>query len=126
MRVLLVDDEVEFLELMKKRLSRRGFEVFTANEGSKALNLIAEALKSEEAEAYKVVVLDVRMPGMDGLETLRGIKKIAPALPVILLTGHAAVGIAMEGLELGAFDYMLKPVPIEDLISKMEEAVQSA
>ena len=123
MRVLIVDDEVEFLELMEKRLSRRGFEVVTASDGQKGLACLEASLK--EAEGFGVVVMDVRMPGMDGLETLRHMKERAPEVPVILLTGHAAVGVAMEGLELGAFDYMLKPVPIGELIVKMEEAMQA-
>ncbi|MBQ7608456.1 MAG: response regulator [Desulfovibrionaceae bacterium] len=124
MRALIVDDEVEFLELMEKRLSRRGIEVVTASDGKKALEALTSALG--EGKVFSVVVMDVRMPGMDGLETLRHMKEQAPAIPVILLTGHAAVGVAMEGLELGAFDYMLKPVPIAELIVKMEEAVQAA
>ncbi|MBO4369676.1 MAG: response regulator [Desulfovibrio sp.] len=126
MRVLIVDDEVEFLELMEKRLSRRGLEVVTANDGKTALARVEESLAQGGDNVFKVVVMDVRMPGMDGLETLRNMKNIAPNLPVILLTGHAAVGVAMDGLELGAFDYMLKPVPIAELISKMEEAIAAA
>ena len=126
MRVLIVDDEVEFLELMEKRLSRRGLNVVVASDGKQALARVQESLEQAQPdEQLKVVVMDVRMPGMDGLETLRAMKKIAPKIPVILLTGHAAVGVAMEGLELGAFDYMLKPVPIGELIIKMEEAIQS-
>ena len=124
MRVLIVDDEVEFLELMEKRLSRRGLTVLTASNGKDALKIVTEATGNQDND-LKVVVMDVRMPGMDGLETLQQMKEIAPKIPVILLTGHAAVGVAMEGLELGAFDYMLKPVPIGELITKMEEAVQS-
>ncbi|MCR4666035.1 MAG: response regulator [Desulfovibrio sp.] len=123
MRVLIVDDELEFLELMEKRLSRRGLEVVTAADGKTALARVEESVKEPEENRLKVVVMDVRMPGMDGLETLRQMKSIASDLPVILLTGHAAVGVAMDGLELGAFDYMLKPVPITELIAKMEEAI---
>ena len=124
MRVLIVDDEVEFLELMEKRLSRRGLEVVTVSDGQSALQQVEASMTANTP--FKVVVMDVRMPGMDGLETLRNMKKLAPQVPVILLTGHAAVGVAMEGLELGAFDYMLKPVPIGELIVKMEEATKSA
>ena len=126
MRVLMVDDEQEFLELMVKRLAKRGVDVLTASDGQEALAKVAESVSLSNDEQIKVVVLDVRMPGMDGLATLREMKKIAPQIPVILLTGHAAVGTAVEGLELGAFDYMLKPVPIGELILKMEEAMHSA
>ncbi|MBQ7457038.1 MAG: response regulator [Desulfovibrio sp.] len=121
MRALIVDDDVEFLTLMEKRLSKRGIVVETAMDGAKALEAMERA---ENDDAFSVVVMDVRMPGMDGIETLRCMKAKAPNIPVILLTGHAAVAVATDGLELGAFDYMLKPVPIEDLIAKMEEAIR--
>lgn len=126
MRVLIVDDEQEFLELMAKRLTKRGFTVITADDGPKALAKVQESLAAGPEDSLNVAIMDVRMPGMDGLETLREMKKIAPHIPVILLTGHAAVGVAMEGLELGAFDYMLKPVPLEELIDKMHEAIQAS
>ncbi|WP_165177290.1 response regulator [Desulfovibrio sp. ZJ369] len=125
MRVLIVDDEVEFLQLMEKRLSRRGMAVSTAPDGQSALALL-EAAQASDEEMFRVVVMDVRMPGMDGLETLRRMKQKAPALPVILLTGHACMGVAVQGMDLGAYDYMLKPVGISELIIKMEEAVGSA
>ncbi|MTJ92376.1 MAG: response regulator [Desulfovibrio sp.] len=124
MRALFVDDEVEFLELMHKRLSRRGMEVVTAPDGQTALKLLDEAMQS--GQAFEIVVMDVRMPGMDGLETLRHMKEKAPKIPVILLTGHACMGVAVQGLDLGAYDYMLKPVAISELIIKMEEAARSA
>ena len=125
MRVLFVDDEVEFLQLMEKRLSRRGMEVSTAPDGQSALDMLGAVL-AEGGEIFKVVVMDVRMPGMDGLETLRHMKAKAPELPVILLTGHACMGVAVQGMDLGAYDYMLKPVSISELIIKMEEAARSA
>ncbi|CAK7053985.1 MAG: Regulatory protein AtoC [Desulfovibrio sp.] len=125
MRALFVDDELEFLELMQKRLARRGMEVVTAPDGQTALNMVEENLASG-GEPFNIVVMDVRMPGMDGLETLRHMKQKCPGLPVILLTGHACMGVAVEGLDLGAYDYMLKPVAISELIIKMEEAVRSA
>ncbi|AMD89554.1 response regulator [Desulfovibrionaceae bacterium] len=125
MRVLFVDDEVEFLQLMEKRLSRRGMEVSTAPDGQSALDML-DAVLAEGGEMFKVVVMDVRMPGMDGLETLRHMKAKAPELPVILLTGHACMGVAVQGMDLGAYDYMLKPVSISELIIKMEEAARSA
>ena len=124
MRALFVDDEVEFLELMHKRLTRRGMEVVTAPDGQPALKLLDQAI--QEGQTFEIVVMDVRMPGMDGLETLRHMKEKAPKIPVILLTGHACMGVAVQGLDLGAYDYMLKPVAISELIIKMEEAARSA
>ena len=124
MRALFVDDEVEFLELMHKRLTRRGMEVVTAPDGLTALKLLDQAMQS--GQTFEIVVMDVRMPGMDGLETLRHMKEKAPKRPVILLTGHACMGVAVQGLDLGAYDYMLKPVAISELIIKMEEAARSA
>ena len=125
MHALFVDDEVEFLQLMEKRLSRRGMTIVTAPDGQSALDIVTEAMKQPET-MFQVVVMDVRMPGMDGLETLRHMKKIAPKLPVLLLTGHASRGVAVQGMDLGAYDYMLKPVAINELIIKMEEAVRAA
>jgi DNA-binding response OmpR family regulator len=124
MRALFVDDEVELLELMHKRLTRRGMDVITAPDGQTALNLLDQAM--QEGQTFEIVVMDVRMPGMDGLETLRHMKEKAPKIPVILLTGHACMGVAVQGLDLGAYDYMLKPVAISELIIKMEEAARSA
>ena len=124
MRALFVDDEVEFLELKHKRLSRRGMDVVTAPDGQTALNLLDQAIQA--GQTFEIVVMDVRMPGMDGLETLRHMKEKAPKIPVILLTGHACMGVAVQGLDLGAYDYMLKPVAISELIIKMEEAARSA
>ena len=124
MRALFVDDEVEFLELMEKRLTRRGMEVVTAPDGQSALDKLNQALQA--GQPFEIVVMDVRMPGMDGLETLRHMKEKAPKIPVILLTGHACMGVAVQGLDLGAYDYMLKPVAISELIIKMEEAARSA
>ena len=124
MRALFVDDEVEFLELMHKRLSRRGMDVVTAPDGQTALNLLDQAIQA--GQTFEIVVMDVRMPGMDGLETLRHMKEKAPQIPVSLLTGHACMGVAVQGLDLGAYDYMLKPVAISELIIKMEEAARSA
>ena len=119
MHILVVDDEAEFLSLIQKRLSRRNMDVSTADNGASALELVQE-------HSFDVVVMDVRMPGMDGLATLRRMKEIKPSLPVILLTGHASLGVAVNGMELGAFDYMLKPVAINELILKLEDAARSA
>lgn len=119
MRILIVDDETEFLNLIEKRLTRRNMEVAVASGGAAALELARE-------RDFDAVIMDVRMPGMDGLEALRRLKELRPGLPVILLTGHASLGVAVSGMELGAFDYMLKPVAINELIIKVEDAVRSA
>lgn len=126
MHVLIVDDEKEFLELMQKRLSRRSMEVTTAADGKTALDCVRSNIIGPDEARFKVVVMDVLMPGMDGLETLQQMKAIAPQLPVILLTGHAAMDVAVQGLDSGAYDYMLKPVAISELIMKMEDAIRSA
>lgn len=97
-RVLLVDDEVVFTTNMSKILSRRGFEVRAVNDGESAI----EAIEDEE---YDVVVLDLRMPGMDGIAALKVMKRKRPLLEVIILTGHGSVESGIQGMNLGAFDY---------------------
>ena len=113
--VLLVDDEVPFVETMTKRLSRRQLMVLPAYSGR-------EALEKLKKNAVDVVILDVKMPGMDGIETLREIKKAHPLVEVIMLTGHATVETAVEGMRLGAFDYLMKPCEIDELLAKVDEA----
>ena len=113
--VLLVDDEVPFVETMTKRLSKRQLMVLPAYSGREALEKLAE-------NAVDVVILDVKMPGMDGIQTLREIKKAHPLVEVIMLTGHATVETAVEGMRLGAFDYLMKPCEIEELLAKVKEA----
>ena len=113
--ILLVDDEAEFIETLGKRLTRRGLGVLLANSGQEALDLIA-------ANEIDVVVLDVKMPGMDGIEALQKIKALKPDLEVLMLTAHANVEVAMRGMELGAFDYLMKPVELEDLLYKIQDA----
>ncbi len=114
-KVLVVDDEEDFLAILVKRLSKRGVTVFEAKSGSEALSLIGR-------EPIDVVVLDVRMPGLDGIETLKAIKQIDPWIEVIMLTGHANVEVAVKGMELGAFDYLMKPMNIDDLLFKLQDA----
>jgi DNA-binding NtrC family response regulator len=116
--VLLVDDEAPFVETMAKRLDKRGVSVSVALSGPEALKIIGDGGPSK----IDVVVLDVKMPGMDGLETLAAIKAEHPTLEVIMLTGHATVESAIEGMKRGAFDYLMKPCDMEVLISKVEEA----
>lgn len=114
-RVLLVDDEIEFLETLVKRLKKRKLNVTSAESGRKALEII-------QSDPIDVVVLDVRMPDMDGLETLKEIKKLKPSIEVIMLTGHASVEVAIQGMELGAFDYLMKPMDIDELLFKLQDA----
>ena len=113
--VLLVDDEPEFLETLVKRLTKRGLNIRTAKNGQEALAVI-------RGKGIDVAVLDVRMPGIDGIQTLREIKKLDPLMEVIMLTGHASIEVAIEGMELGAFDYLMKPADIDELFYKLQDA----
>ena len=115
-KVLLVDDEVPFVKTMTKRLTKRDLHIASAFSGQEALD------KIEEDRSIEVVILDVKMPGMDGTETLREIKRKFPLVEVIMLTGHATVESGIEGMKLGAFDYLMKPCDIDQLISKVKEA----
>jgi DNA-binding NtrC family response regulator len=114
--IMLVDDEVPFVEAMTKRLTRRDLEVQQAFSGRDALQKLVEGGKTE------VVILDVKMPGMDGIETLQAIKRKVPMVEVIMLTGHATVESALEGMKGGAFDYLLKPCDMDHLMAKVSEA----
>lgn len=116
-RILIVDDEERYRTTLAKRLQERQIEAFTVGSGLEALAEIKHRL-------YDVVVLDVKMPGMDGIETLKEIKKAKPGLEVILLTGHASVDTAVEGMRLGAYDYVLKPCELEKLLEKINGAYQ--
>lgn len=114
-RVLLVDDEEDFLSTLVKRLKKRSLDVLAARNGAMALDIIA-------TEPVDVVVLDFKMPDMDGLETLKQIKRVRPSAEVIMLTGHADVEVALDGMEMGAFDYLLKPADIDELVYKIQDA----
>ena len=114
--VLLVDDEVPFVETITKRLTKRKLDVKSAYGGQEALDEL------EKSSGLEVVILDVKMPGMDGIETLKNIKSKFPLVEVIMLTGHATVESAIEGMKLGAFDYLMKPCDIDVLIAKVQEA----
>jgi DNA-binding NtrC family response regulator len=115
-KVLFVDDEIPFVEAMSRRLTKRELEVIPAHDGESALKKLAED------GTIEVVILDVKMPGMDGIETLKEIKRRFPLAEVIMLTGHATVESAIEGMKTGAFDYLMKPCEIEHLMSKVREA----
>ena len=114
-RALLVDDEEEFLKTLVKRLKKRNVNAQGAGTGEEALMIL-------DRNPVDVVVLDVRMPGMDGIEVLREIKKNFPLIEVVMLTGHASMEVAIEGMEIGAFDYLMKPVDIDDLVYKLQDA----
>lgn len=116
--VLLVDDEAPFLETMTKRLEKRNLDVKTALSGQSALETL------EKNPSIDVIILDVKMPGMDGIETLRKIKAGYPLSEVIMLTAHATVESAIEGMKLGAFDYLMKPCDMDQLMGKVQEATQ--
>jgi DNA-binding NtrC family response regulator len=118
--ILLVDDEVPFVEAMTRRMAKRGYNVVTAFSGQEAL----EELASKEGRKIEAVILDVKMPGMNGLETLVAIKREYPLMEVIMLTGHATVESAIEGMKMGAYDYLMKPCDIEVLSSKLNESVE--
>ncbi len=114
-KVLIVDDEKDFVEMFSLRLQETGERVFTAYSGQECLEVL-------ENETIDVVVLDIKMPGMDGIETLREIKKRHPIVEVILLTGHGAIETAVSGMKLGAYDYLLKPADVEEMAAKLEGA----
>jgi DNA-binding NtrC family response regulator len=113
--VLLVDDEKDFLDTLVKRLKKRHLEALSATGGREAIAIV-------NSEPVDVVVLDVKMPDMNGIDTLREIKRTRPSAEVIMLTGHADLEVAMEGMELGAFDYLMKPVDIDELLYKIQDA----
>ncbi len=115
--VLLVDDEAEFVETFSERLVLRDLEISKAFSGEEALQVL------EENTNVEVVILDVKMPGMDGIETLGEIKKKFSLVEVIMLSGHADVESAIDGMKQGAFDYLLKPCDMDQIIAKVTEAV---
>ncbi len=114
-RVLIVDDEDEFVQVLSERLTLRDFDVTTVSSGAGAI---------EEVENYNfdIVILDVQMPGISGIDVLREIKTLKPLIEVIMLTGHATVDTAIEGMRLGAYDFLLKPLDTDDLNAKICKA----
>jgi len=117
-KVLVVDDEAQFLETLVNRLGKRNIEATGVQSGEEALELIQKRI-------FDVVILDIKMPGgMDGIEVLRRIKNIRPLTEVILLTGHGSIETSIEGMKLGAFDYLLKPVKLEELLEKLAQAFE--
>jgi len=116
-RILIVDDEERFRKTLGKRLMERELDIETAGSGEEAINLVKNKL-------FDVIILDVKMPGLDGVETLRELKKISPLVEVIMLTGHASVDSAIEGMRLGAYEYLMKPCNIDELLEKVNGAYQ--
>ena len=116
-KILLVDDEVVFTTNMSKLLTNRGYKVTAANSGDAAIQAL-------EKENFDVVVLDLKMPGMDGLTTLKEIKKLGLFTETLILTGHGSIDTALEAIKLGAYDYLTKPCEIDDLLGKIEGAWQ--
>ena len=115
LRVLFVDDEDDFRETIVKRLNARKIQAMGAESGVRALEIVKD-------NDFDVIVLDVKMPGMDGMETLSRIKQAHPRVEVIMLTGHANVDVAIRGMEQGAFDYLMKPAEMDDLYYKIQDA----
>ena len=113
--ILLVDDEVAFANNLQKLLSKRGYDVIVVYNGSDAVNAVGE-------KEFDVIVLDMKMPEMDGIATLKKIKQKMPHVEVVILTGHGSVESGIEGMQLGAFDFLIKPVRIDDLQEKVSEA----
>ncbi|MGD8562270.1 MAG: response regulator [Desulfarculaceae bacterium] len=115
MKLMLVDDEERFLQTTNKLLAKKGYEAVTATSG-------AEALDKLEVSIIDVVILDVKMPGMDGVETLKQIKSRFPLVEVIMLTGHGTINSAVDGMKTGAFDYLTKPCDLDELLAKALDA----
>jgi DNA-binding NtrC family response regulator len=116
--ILVVDDEGDFLETLMNRLRKRNIGTIGCASGEEAVRLAKQ-------HQFDVVILDIKMPGgMDGIETLREIKRIRPEAAVILLTGHASLETSVEGMKQGAYDYLLKPIRLEDLLEKLVQALE--
>lgn len=116
-KVLIVDDEPDFIETTMKRMCRNGVRCESAESGEEAIEKIRKG-------DIDVVLLDVKMPGMDGVETLRAIKRMKPLIEVVMLTGHASVESGIEGMKLGAFDYLMKPIEFDRLVEKLSDAYE--
>ena len=117
-KILFVDDEKPFVETMMKRLRKREMDVMPAYDGQEALQFL------EQNSGIEVVILDIKMPKMDGMTALKEIKSKYPLIEVIMLTGHATVETGIEGMKMGAFDYLMKPCEMDQLIAKVNEAAK--
>lgn len=116
-KLLIVDDEIEFATTLAERMELRGIATQTANNGKEALEMV-------HSSPPDVVILDLKMPDMSGLEVLERIKTMQPAIEVIMLTGHGSTASGIEGMEKGAFDYIMKPVDLNDLLEKLKLAYE--
>ena len=114
-RVLLVDDETIFTKNMSKLLKNRGYQVTAVNSGD-------GAIRELEQNHFDVIVLDLKMPGMDGIATLKEIMKLGLFTETLILTGHGSIDTALEAMKLGAYDYLTKPCEIDELVAKIEAA----
>ncbi|MDD3813672.1 MAG: response regulator [Desulfocapsaceae bacterium] len=114
-KLLIVDDEIEFAETLAERMELRGIATQTANNGKEALEMV-------HSSPPDLVILDLKMPDMSGLEVLQSIKSMHPSIEVIMLTGHGSTASGIEGMEKGAFDYIMKPVDLNDLLEKLKLA----
>ncbi len=116
-RILLVDDETVFANNMSKLLNRRGYQVTAVNSGDAALQALMN-------NSFDVMVLDLKMPGVDGIAVLHEMRKLGLFTEVLVLTGHGSIDTALEAIQLGAYDYLTKPCEIAELVSKIEAAVE--
>jgi two-component system OmpR family response regulator len=116
-KVLVVDDEADFLETIVRRLQRRDIDAAGVDSGEKAIEFL-------ERQEVDVVILDVRMKGMDGIDTLKELKKRWPKVEVVMLTGHGSYESGIEGMQLGAYDYIMKPAKFDELIIKVRQAYE--
>jgi len=116
-RLLIVDDEIPFTSNLLKLLSRKGYEVSAVNDGYSALRIIEE-------QEFDVVILDQKMPGIDGVTTLKELKKKRPHMEVIMLTGHGSIESGIQGLQLGAFNYVMKPITFPELLEQIVHAYE--
>ncbi len=114
-KLLLVDDEEGYVSVLAKRLSKRDFQVKTALSGSEAIRILRN-------ESFDLAVLDLKMEDMDGIEVLKIFKVMEPQMPVIILTGHGSETAAREGMEYGAFDYLVKPCDLSELVARIRQA----
>ena len=115
--VLLIDDEIGYVNVLSNRLSKRGFDVGKANSGSEAFKILRQ-------RSFDVAILDLKMTDLDGIEVLKILKKMAPEMVVIMLTGHGSAEAAHEGIRHGAYDYLIKPCELQELIAKIMEAYE--
>jgi DNA-binding NtrC family response regulator len=115
--ILLVDDEVVFTNNMSRLLTKRGYRVTALNGGEAALRALQE-------HSFDVMVLDLKMPGLDGIAVMHEMRKLALSTEVLILTGHGSIDTALEAIQLGAYDYVTKPCEIEELVSKIEAALE--